>query len=309
MVNQRNSKKTLEMIITCTQCGVPFLVAWALTFANGSQSKWKRCVGKEIASWISIPLILLGLYFELDLGSYFEEAYAWHNSTGPLNKRSGFRMLKIFDLYLGFEVPWWNSAVDGIDDLNNCKIPGMMEYLQKKFTGVQYNFQRKQILHGLRKGREELLKMTSRYYLRAMIILFLITHHEHGAPYFRAVLSDVYANQDISNEPLIHKSESSNWGQYLYTNCNNQCNHHPHEEVKWVNIVSNNSEDIVCWWRQFGLNRECCEKDLQCLSQENSPRIPLNESPLLVFKCKYTVLFECLNVVFGKMMSNSWLCG
>jgi hypothetical protein len=147
--------------------------------------------------------------------------------------------------------------------------------------------------------------MTSRHYLRAPIILTLITHHEHGAPFLRAVLSVLYANQDISDEPLIHKPESSNWGQYLYTICNNLCNQHPREEVKWVNILSNNSEDILHWWRQYGLNRECCVNDLQGLSREKSPRIPLNEAPLLVFKSKYTVLFECLNAVFGLMMPNS----
>jgi hypothetical protein len=123
MVNQRNSKKTLEMINTTTQCGVPSFVAWALTFTNESRSDWKRRMGQEIATWISMPLIILGLYFESELGQYFEEAYAWHNCTGPLNKRSGLKMLEIFDLYLGFEVPWWNSAVDYIDDPNNCKIP------------------------------------------------------------------------------------------------------------------------------------------------------------------------------------------
>ncbi len=56
------------------------------------------------------------------------------------------------------------------------------------------------------------------------------------------------------------------------------------------------------------MNRECCVKDLQSLSRKKSPRIPVNEAPLLVFKSKYTVLFECLNAVFGLMVSNSRLC-
>jgi hypothetical protein len=29
---------------------------------------------------------ILGLHFESELGSYFEEMYAWHNCAGPLNK-------------------------------------------------------------------------------------------------------------------------------------------------------------------------------------------------------------------------------
>ena len=51
--------------------------------------------------------------------------------------------------------------------------------------------------------------------------------------------------------------------------------------------------DIVHWWQQFGLNRECCVTELQHLSRKMSKQIQLNESPLLVFKGKYTVLFEC----------------
>ena len=80
------------------------------------------------------------------------------------------------------------------------------------------------------------------------------------------------------------------------------------DEVKWFNVVSNLSGDIVRWWQQFGLNRECCVTELQHLSRKTSKQIQLNESPLLVFKGKYTVFIECLNAVFGLMMSNSRLC-
>jgi hypothetical protein len=51
-------------------------VAWALTFANESRSYWKILVGREIATWLSMPPIILGLHFESELGLYFEEAYA-----------------------------------------------------------------------------------------------------------------------------------------------------------------------------------------------------------------------------------------
>jgi hypothetical protein len=86
MVNQRNAKKTLDMLRKRTQTGVPSLIAWAHTFANESRSDWKRRVGREIATWLSMPPIILGLHFESELGLYFEEMYAWHNRAGPLNK-------------------------------------------------------------------------------------------------------------------------------------------------------------------------------------------------------------------------------
>ena len=84
------------MLESLTHDGTPSLVAWALAFANQSCSTWKRRVGLEIATWLSMPELILGLQFEAELGTYFEEIYAWHNRTGPLGKRSGFHMMEMF---------------------------------------------------------------------------------------------------------------------------------------------------------------------------------------------------------------------
>ena len=83
-----------------------------------------------------MPEIILGLTFEAKLGVYFEEVYAWHNHKGPFNKRPGFRMMEIFFLYLGFEIPWWNKAVDSPD----LQMPKTMKYLSNNFTGDEYSF-------------------------------------------------------------------------------------------------------------------------------------------------------------------------
>ena len=81
LVNQRNAAKTLEMLEASTVDGIPSLIAWALTFANESRSDWKKRVGEEIATWLSMSSITLRLTLEAELGSYFEEIYAWHNRT------------------------------------------------------------------------------------------------------------------------------------------------------------------------------------------------------------------------------------
>jgi hypothetical protein len=174
-------------------------------------------------------------------------------------------MLEIFDLYLGFEVPWWNSAVNDIDDINKCKVPRTMDYLCNKLAGDEYNYLKRQLLHGLQKGRDELLKMTSRHYLKAPIIFVLLTHHEHGAPFLRAVLLVLYSSQDTVDEPLIHNPDSSKWGPFIYRDNIDRQNTCPTDEVKWFNVVSNFSGDIVHWWQQFGLNRKCCVTELQHL--------------------------------------------
>jgi len=64
----------------------------------------------------------------------------------------------------------------------------------------------------------------------------------------------------------------------------------------------------VHFWRQFGLDRPCVVRDLQRLSSETKSRLSKKKAHLLLFKETYPILFECLEAVFGMMMSNSRLC-
>jgi hypothetical protein len=185
LVNQRNAGRILDMIRKKTKDGVPSLIAWALYFANNSRSPWKRRVGKEIATWLSMPAILLGLHFESELGIYFEETTAWHNCPGPINSRSGFRMMEVHSLYLNFEVPWWNEAVAN----PVSRIPKTMKFLEDNFHEEEYDFRRGQIMRGLMKGRDELIKMTTRYLLKPPLLFLLLCNRENGASFLRAVLS------------------------------------------------------------------------------------------------------------------------
>ena len=45
-------------------------------------------------------------------------------------KKSRFWTMEIFDLYLGYEVPWWNEVVN----IPKSKLPKTMKYLQDNFT-------------------------------------------------------------------------------------------------------------------------------------------------------------------------------
>jgi hypothetical protein len=76
LVNQRYAAKVLEMRLITTPLGVMCLIAWALYFTNFSRSSWKSRVGREVATWLSMPSIILGIHFEAELGNYFKEAYA-----------------------------------------------------------------------------------------------------------------------------------------------------------------------------------------------------------------------------------------
>ena len=303
LVNQRNSKETLKMIAARTSDGVPALVAWAFTFANESRSSWKRRVGREIAVWTLMPEIMLGLHFEAELGAYFEEVYAWHNRPGPLNQRSGFRMMEIFDLYLGFEIPWWNEAVATPE----LKLPNTMEYLEANFDGEDKDFRRNQLLSGLAAGKDELVLMTTKYLFRAPLMFLLLCHREQGAPFLRAVLSVLREHPMDVLDPviLIQDKESMGWPALEY----DRSNPRPAAEQRWYDILKAQSDDVVYWWQQLGLSKECMVSDLQRLCSRSEPlSLKKDQAPLLAFKEEYAVPFECLHATFGLMMSNSRLC-
>ena len=105
LVNQQFAKNVLAMMACTTGLGVICLIAWLLYFANYSHSSWKSCAGKEIATWLSMPAIVLGFHYESELGDYFEEVYAWHNQTGPHNDHSSFHMMELHDPYFEFKLP------------------------------------------------------------------------------------------------------------------------------------------------------------------------------------------------------------
>ena len=150
--------------------------------------------------------------------------------------------------------------------------------------------------------------MTTRYLLKTPLIFLLLTHHEHGSSFFRAVLSILHenplSNDNVGADILIQDHESTEWGRFIYLDPMEQ----PLDEQIWYDILTNHVNDVVHFWRQFGLNRECLVGDLQHLSSETSEQDSKKDVPLLVFKNKFPVLFEGLEAVFGMMMSNSRLC-
>ena len=121
------------------------------------------------------------------------------------------------------------------------------------------------------------------------------------------VLSVLYRTplDDDETDILIHDQDSDNWGRYKYSELS-EC---PVEERKKYDLLINHSDDVVHWWRQLGLNRECVKSDLQKLSRRGTYGDGNSkQSPLLAFKCEYEVLCKYLYAVFGLMISNSHLC-
>ena len=69
LVNQIFSRRVLAMMTCSTVFGTVCLIAWALYFANHNCSYCKSCVGREVATWLSMTAKFLGLHFESELGN------------------------------------------------------------------------------------------------------------------------------------------------------------------------------------------------------------------------------------------------
>ena len=96
------------------------------------------------------------------------------------------------------------------------------------------------------------------------------------------------------------------WRAFKYDNPEDR----PDDKKAWYNLLTKteeNIDDLIHWWRQFCLNYEILEEDLQRLSKVNTVD-ELNTGALIEFKIDYPVLFDCLYSVFGTMLSNSRLC-
>ncbi len=107
------------------------------------------------------------------------------------------------------------------------------------------------------------------------------------------------AENPIDNTVLIKDANSSEWGEYLYEDPSDR----PAEVTKWYDILCQHNEEVVHFWRQFRLDADCLVIELK---KQVFPR-PVKEdcAPILSFKEDYPILFECLDAVFGLMMSNS----
>ena len=73
----------------------------------------------------------------------------------------------------------------------------------------------------------------------------LLTHHEHDAPFLRAMIAILQENPlHVDDGGLIQDEES-----YIDTIAR------PDDEKIWYDILSNHVEDVVHFWRQCGLDR------------------------------------------------------
>jgi hypothetical protein len=309
LVNQIYAANLIEMLHHRNADGDIALVSWALSYHN-ERSGWQQRVGGEVATWLQTPSLILGLHSEAEMGTnYFSFVYSWHNQTGPINDRCGFRMLEIFDLYLDFELPLWTSAVSDPTTL----LPTTMDYLRDNFEGEAYEMRHRQIMGGLKKGRSKLIELSSKYLFRFPILYIVLTHRVQGPAFLRAILSVLYdtmCEDEYSPDILIHDHDSKHWGFKRNKNASRPTAPPTDPaEAMWHGLIVQNMDEAIHFWRQLRLDSEALVHDLQKLSKATTSfEVQSNRANILVFRDEYPVLYECLYSAFGMMPSNSRLC-
>ena len=152
--------------------------------------------------------------------------------------------------------------------------------------------------------------MTKQYLLKVPIVYLVLCNRQRGPSFLRAVLSVLYENSNrAAPQILIHDADNDmKWGAFKYDNPEDR----PDDEKAWYNLLTKteeNIDDLIHWWRQFCLNYEILEEDLQRPSKVNNvDELKTGDGALIEFKIDYPVLFDCLYSVFKTMLTNSCLC-
>jgi hypothetical protein len=88
------------------------LDVWAIELNNlATSGSMLKDVTSDINRHINQPRIIAALFFEAELGAYFETTMKWHSQIGLLYDRPGFCIFEIMGLYFDFILPFWSQAM------------------------------------------------------------------------------------------------------------------------------------------------------------------------------------------------------
>ena len=121
-------------------------------------------------------------------------------------------------------------------------------------------------------------------------MFLLLCNQKNSAPFLRALLSLMHESpvDELDSAILINEPESSDWGRYVYKDANQR----PPDEKMWYDLLSGHKEDVIHWWQQFGLNRECLLPDLHRLSRDGHGVLIDGTSPLLRIKADFPIFLS-----------------
>jgi hypothetical protein len=246
---------------------------------------WVQRACSDLIVMLLVHSIRVGLFFEEELGNYFEVTMKWHGNPGELSTRPGFRSMELCQLYLEFMALWWESA--RMDP--QSRFPKTFQYIMENYEGDEEQSTKiKQIREGINAGHAELGKM-ARHILSAPHIFTLVSDTKRGPCLARALVELLHGEgispiAEYQSRPLLGLSKA------------------------FFDLLLNDKKNVVHWYKQLGFAQDTLKSRLhyeftRLLAEvdDGSAR----EYGQLNFKAMYPVLFSGLYAVFGLLPSTT----
>ncbi len=314
-VNGLFAQRILKMMSITMADGHNLLTAWAIEMqliggtVTGADCQWMKQTAREIAVMSQSEAIKISLAFEAELVSnYFDITHLDHARKGEFQKRSGFATMALPFLLLNFVVPFWRSAEENPKEY----FPQTVALINELEDEDLKKMKTEQLQAAIECGMEKVSKNTEQFFLAPLIFL-LLPHPIEGPRILRMIIrifmwhSEFDVNEsfiDIEEHDAIEIEGEDGWGHWKHSDGT-----WPEEEKVWFDILSKDEEtieELVHYWMQIGLARNCVRAELMKLSKIGvSNRDPHSKQPVTDFAEEFPILFELLSAAFGFCASNS----
>mmetsp|Transcript_6727 Transcript_6727/g.11315 ORF Transcript_6727/g.11315 Transcript_6727/m.11315 type:complete len:315 (+) Transcript_6727:1060-2004(+) len=285
-----------------------------ITLTSSWDCQWMKQTASEIAVMSQSAAIKISLAFEAELVSnYFDITHADHARKGEFQSRSGFVTMGLPFLLLNFVVPFWRGAKDKPKEY----FPRTGALIDELEDEELKKLKMEQLEAAIECDLEKVSKNTEQFF-KAPLIFLLLPHPVEGPRILRMMVRifkwDLDSDSDSAfdvNEDYIHDEHDfvdierdEGWGYWKHSD-----DTWPKEEKVWYDILSSDKEtiaDLVHYWQQLGLQRNCVRAELMKLSKiVVSTRDPYSKHPLKDFKEEFPIIYEALSAPFCFSASNS----
>jgi hypothetical protein len=169
------------------------LEVWAIELNNSATSgSTLKDVTSDILRHINQPRIIAALFFEAELGAYFETTMKWHSQKGLIYDRPGFRIFEIMGLYFDFIMPFWSQAMAD----PKSHFPTTMKYIDgDAFANDEDGrpLKKAQVKAGILAGFDELSKML-KIVLSPPLLYLLLCDGKRGPNFMVALVRLIVGN-------------------------------------------------------------------------------------------------------------------
>lgn len=294
-VNQENARAIVEghELSLPTDPDDPDRVATFWTrygrYMHHRSSGWQRDACSDIIMDSLKPDVIASLYYQQELGRFYQSALKWNAENGEIATRPGYRTLEVHQYWLDFAMPFWNEAAD---DPTKSAFRKAFEYLGQIEEQEIVDKMRERFIDGIEAARDEMNKMMNRL-LSPPLVFLMLSHPNRGTDLLNAAAFLFREMGDSLGDGFkeIVSEDAMTEGEKMY-----------------YDLLRLEKDDSLHFFKQIGLARDCVRDDLKRLSNEQqNTRDVKSDTPLADFRKQYPIIFEALFATFALLPSSSRL--